>query len=230
MATLKGKGSTGARCRHSLTSLPLWPACAPDGDRQPRTSGREVLGELSVTERCNRLVLLVTSPLILADRCEECPRLLGKGYRLILLPDDPARAFNHKQLPPSWRSGSKKLDGSDEKGEGRLHAVYMLEHLDQPLTARWAARARWGRRAMICNLRSESCGWRATCYLTPPALACRVSPPLCRADWQPSEAATRREKSPKSHLDKSCLLLTSSDFFVIQPVFKSPAWQNIYFT
>lgn len=42
-------------------------------------------GGLSVTERCNRLALLVTSPLILADRCEECSRLLGKNHWLTWL-------------------------------------------------------------------------------------------------------------------------------------------------
>lgn len=42
-------------------------------------------GGLSVTERCNRLALLVTSPLILADRCEECSRLVGKSHRLMWL-------------------------------------------------------------------------------------------------------------------------------------------------
>lgn len=42
-------------------------------------------GGLSVTERCNRLALLVTSPLILADRCEECSRLVGKSHWLTWL-------------------------------------------------------------------------------------------------------------------------------------------------
>lgn len=40
-------------------------------------------GGLSVTERCNRLALLVTSPLIPADRCEECSRLVGRSHWLI---------------------------------------------------------------------------------------------------------------------------------------------------
>lgn len=44
--------------------------------------GRTTRG-LSVTERCNRLALLVTSPLIPADRCEECSRLVGRSYWLI---------------------------------------------------------------------------------------------------------------------------------------------------
>lgn len=38
---------------------------------------------LSVTERCNRLALLVTSPLIPADRCEECSRLVGSSHWLM---------------------------------------------------------------------------------------------------------------------------------------------------
>lgn len=59
---------------------------SPTPTRQPRTSGTGTAGEWSVTERCNRLALLVTSPLILADRCEECSRLVGKSHRLILLP------------------------------------------------------------------------------------------------------------------------------------------------
>lgn len=47
-------------------------------------------GGLSVTERCNRLALLVTSPLILADRCEECSRLIGKSHWLTwLFPSKP---------------------------------------------------------------------------------------------------------------------------------------------
>lgn len=49
-------------------------------------------GGLSVTERCNRLALLVTSPLILADRCEECSRLVGKSHWLTrLFPSKPSR-------------------------------------------------------------------------------------------------------------------------------------------
>lgn len=209
-ATLKGKGCTGGRCRHSLMCLPPLPACAGDVDRQPRTSGREALGELSVTERCNRLAVLVTSPLILADRCEECPRLLGKGHRLILLPDEPARAFSDKQSPPSCRSGSKELDWG--RGVSTLHMCWGTwtnpdSEVSRPSSASQAA--------AICNLRSESCGWRASCYLTPPALA--ISPFSTnlpkRVDWQPGEAATGREKSPKNPLDKSCLLLTSCDFF-----------------
>lgn len=49
-------------------------------------------GGLSVTERCNRLALLVTSPLILADRCEECSRLVGKSHWLTwLFPRSPLR-------------------------------------------------------------------------------------------------------------------------------------------
>lgn len=47
-------------------------------------------GGLSVTERCNRLALLVTSPLILADRCEEWSRLVGKSHWLTwLFPSKP---------------------------------------------------------------------------------------------------------------------------------------------
>lgn len=215
MATLKGKGSTGGRCRHSLTCLPTRPACAPDANRQPRTSGREPLGELSVTERCNRLALLVTSPLILADRCEECPRLLGKSHRLILLPDDPAWAFNHKQLPSSWRSGSKKLDGRDEKGGGEERGVSTLciywgtwTNPDSEVSRQSSA----GQVATICNLRSESGGWRAvaSCYLTPPALASRVSPLLC---WNVSIGSPARLRLvQKNYLDNSCFLLTSCKF------------------
>lgn len=47
-------------------------------------------GGLSVTERCNRLALLVTSPLILADRCEECSCLVVKSHWLTqLFPSKP---------------------------------------------------------------------------------------------------------------------------------------------
>lgn len=47
-------------------------------------------GGLSVTERCNRLALLVTSSLILGDRCEECSRLVGKSHWLTrLFPSKP---------------------------------------------------------------------------------------------------------------------------------------------
>lgn len=71
------------RCRRSLTCFPPWlewsavPSMLPmPADIQGQAES--TTGGLSVTERCNRLALLVTSPLILADRCEECSRLVGK--------------------------------------------------------------------------------------------------------------------------------------------------------
>ena len=43
----------------------------PSAPADIQGQGESATRESSVTERCNRLALLVTSPLILADRCEE---------------------------------------------------------------------------------------------------------------------------------------------------------------
>lgn len=218
----------GGRCRHSLTSVSPRPAGASDADRHPRTSGREPLAELSVTERCNRLARLVTSPLILADRCEECPRLLGKSHRLIL-PDDTALALNHKQSPSRWRSGSKKLNGRGGKRGKGVSTLRVCWGTWTNTDAEVSHQISLGRSATFRDLRSESCGCRAvaSCCLTPPALASRVSPPtllLC-LNWQPGRLVETKNL-PKNHLRQELLVTDELRLFVIQLVFfllKSPA-------
>lgn len=49
-------------------------------------------GGLSVTERCSRLALPVTVPLIPSDRCEECSSIVGRSLRLLPSPTT-GRAF-----------------------------------------------------------------------------------------------------------------------------------------
>lgn len=83
--TVKGKRSPGCLPGQETPSPPwlrrtasILPVPADIQGQVERTTGG-----LSATERCNRLALLVTSPLIPEDRCEECSRLVGRTNWLI---------------------------------------------------------------------------------------------------------------------------------------------------
>lgn len=93
VSTVKGKSSQGCLLGQETPSpftdvfpTVVTPISRPSIHPMPADIQGQVertTGGLSVTERCNRLALLVTSPLIPADRCEECSRLVGRSHWLI---------------------------------------------------------------------------------------------------------------------------------------------------